>query len=506
MNPGAETSSSTVPGWRVWLTAAGLALLLFVVTADHGVQWQDSGWQQYRIATGQIEHPSGLVLYHPLHYYLGRGLVLTGLFEPAWAVTLLSCLAGAVAVANVTVLVGRWTGSVLAAAFTGLTLGLGHTFWQHATHTETYALVAALLSSEWLLWSAVLRRDRVGLLPWIGLVNGLGVANHLLAALVLPVNLVAAIVVIARRRCWWVLPVAAGAWLLGTLPYSLLILAEWRASGDLAGTLASALWGKYGEDVLNPVPRARLLAMSIAYIVYNFPGLGLPLAAWGALRSPVLSRFLGRLLLAELLIYLVFVLRYPIPDQYTFFVPAYALIAVLAGFGLHALVGTWRRWLVPAALVTACWTPLVYVGAAETLRANGLLLQAAGTRPYRDGYRAFLLPWGVGDDSVARLNRHLFELTGPDGFVVLDAAMTRHAILYDQFRGRGPAGVTFMLSKTIRTTHTPEEARALLAGHLRAGRAVVQVPYRRDEPAEVAPGAVWTRSGDLYVLERLDHQ
>lgn len=66
-----------------------------------GRQWQDSGWQRCRIVTGQIDHQRGLALVHPVQYYLGRLAIRRPGIEPALAITWVSSIAGAVAVANV---------------------------------------------------------------------------------------------------------------------------------------------------------------------------------------------------------------------------------------------------------------------------------------------------------------------------------------------------------------------------------------------------------------------
>ena len=135
----------------LWLLVFVAALALYVLTANRGVQWQDSGWQQYRIVTGQIGHPYGLALTHPLQFLLGwLAIRALPMLEPAFAITLVSALAGAVAVAGVAALVRLLTGRVGPAVLAAVALLFAHTFWRHATITESYTIVAALLTLEWL--------------------------------------------------------------------------------------------------------------------------------------------------------------------------------------------------------------------------------------------------------------------------------------------------------------------------------------------------------------------
>lgn len=506
-----ESNERTPGPWRyfgLWFGVFAAALLLYALTADRYAQWQDSGWQQLRVVTGVIRHPFGLALYHPLQYFLGRLMLRIPGLEPALAVTLVSCLASAVAVANIAIVIARLTRSSLATLVGAAAFALSHTFWQNATHTESYGLVLALLSAEWLCIAVYAQNRRWVLLPVLALLNGLGVANHMLAALATPVDVVIILAGVRRHRRGVLLALAAAlAWAAGTLPYSMYVWATYLGSGDLAGTLRSALFGDFERNVLNTHVSLRTLLLSIGYIVYNFPGLTLPLSIYGIMRRSAIPGLLARVLLVELVLYLLFVIRYSILDQYTFFVPVYAILAVFAGVGLHqALLRArtrWRHALAAAAVVTACWTPLVYPAAAVTLRRWGLLRGLVGNRPYRDGYRAFLVPWGVGDDHVEALHRDLLRLADGSGFVVLGAKMARFAIAYDQHMGRLPDGLQVVTIHLLLSEYTPGQRWQRLFGMLKQGRPVVQVPYDRDHPEPIVPGAVWERHGDVYVLKSL---
>ncbi|MCG3127882.1 MAG: hypothetical protein CHACPFDD_02755 [Phycisphaerae bacterium] len=502
--PSAETGrSARTP--TLWLAAGAAALALYLLTMDPGVQWQDSGWQQYRIVTGQLEHRLGLALTHPLQFWIGRLFVSALPVEPACAITLVSALCGAIAVANVAGAIrvalraarDVHTATTTAAAFiAAAALMLSHTFWHHATHTESYALTAALLTGEWLCLAQLAASRRVSWLLAMALLNGLGVANHLLASLATPVDCVVAWSVLrGRRRGVRTALLALGVWLLGAAPYLTLVVRTMVTSGDAWATLGSALVGRFGSDVTNVGVTARGLAFSLAFVVYNFPGLTLPLALLGLARHGRDERTLVRAVAAEAIIFALFVVRYSVRDQYMFFFPVYAALALLAGIGLTRVrlrrSGS-RRLLLGAAALTALWTPLLYVAASEILRARGLLAGMVGNKPYRDGYAAMFQPWGRGLHHAAALNREAYELSGAGGVILCEDEMVRYALLYEQAVGRARA------ARIVALGLEPHEQP--VADAVRERRSVVLVPLDRDRPATEIPGGVWERRGDIYVL------
>ena len=86
--------------WGGWLAVLVVCLVLYCLTANRGAQWQDSGSHILRAVTGELIHPLGLALSHPLHHYLARLATLAPGLDPCLAITLISSLAAAVAVAN----------------------------------------------------------------------------------------------------------------------------------------------------------------------------------------------------------------------------------------------------------------------------------------------------------------------------------------------------------------------------------------------------------------------
>ena len=321
---------------RVGLIAGGIALALYALTCARGVEWQDPGIHQYRIVTAQLEHPLGLALSHPLHYWVGRAALLLPGLDPVFKLNLMSALFGAVGVGALAGLVTGLTHNRLAGGLAAATLALAHSYWQMSALTETYSLAAALMTIEWVLLLRYARTHRPLWLVAVFAVNGLHVADHLLGLLTLATYGVLLVERIVRRRVaprW--LPVAIGAWIVTASPYLLLVVGHFARTGDLAKTLHSALFGGgadsagWAGEVLNASLSLGQLKLAGLTFGYCFPSAAGLVALVGLLRGTRGRRRLFRLvLLAQTVVVFVFVGRYTIRDLYTYFVPVCVLTAL----------------------------------------------------------------------------------------------------------------------------------------------------------------------------------
>lgn len=500
--------SSTAAVWGCALFAASA---LYATTANRGAQWQDSGVQQLRIVSGHIDNPGGLALIHPVQFWLGRVAIRTPGIVPAFAITLISSLAGAIAVANLAATISLLTRNNLVTVVCTTALALSHTFWQHATHTESYTIFAMFLTGEWLCLAAFARFDNVRFLLLAALLSGLGLATHMMAVLAVPANVAVLLWAIRTRKCSW--RAVAGAvllWLAGTTPYSGLVVLRIIQTGDAAHVIHSAIFGEYAYAVLNTHVSVRGIMLPFGYVAYNLPGLTVPLAIVGiytAIKKRSAPTWFVRVLLADLLIFAVFVFRFSIVDQYTFFFPVYLLLAIFAGIGLtHVMAPRSRRFsqsVVALAAITAVWTPIVYPITASILRSRGVLKSMVGNKPYRDGYRSFFVPWGVGDNHADRVNEEVRALAGEDGLVFLPYIMIGVGVRYEQAVGGYPDSITLRNTPNVESDAAAAEWRADLKAALKAGKPVVLVPKDRDAPEDFIPGLTWKRRGDLYVLEAI---
>ena len=499
---GSENSRAAHPGPRIrdWLIVFAAALLFYAVTANRGAQWQDSGLHILRAVEGTLEHPLGLALVHPLHHWLARLAAAIPFIPAAFAVTLISALAGAVVVANVFGCVRELTGRRHAAFFAAGSLAIAHGFWKTATIAETYTLTAALLSIECWCVAIYVRRGRPGWLMLMAAANGLNIANHMLGVLTTP--MLAFMLIVAARRVRRPARYVAAVvviWLAATLPYSGLVVLEMLESGDIVGTMRSALFGKpFADEVLNVRIDPRMLLMSIGALALSFPNLLLPFSAVGVIRgrqSDVPKTALHALTIGGL-IHAVFTLRYPVVDQFTFFVPLEVILCVLGGVGYYVTVQwrpvRWRSGLLALAVVLLLLTPVWYAMAPVLGPRIDLLNGYADRKPYRNEYVYVFVPWSVADKSAERMAEEALRLAGPNGVIVAEDEMASFALRYLRQMRKSDAPIQ---------VHPSDEEMASLG---RAYHRIVLVPSFRNAPRLPAPEGTWRRIGDLYVWERSD--
>ncbi len=390
---------------RLWLLVFAAAAVLYLATAQRGPAWQDGGDFQVRMHSLELTHPRGLALVHPLLIVLGRLAESVPVGPVCWRFSALSGLAAAVAAANLALLV-RWLAPGIRASgwFAAAVFGLAHTVWWLATIAEDHALVTAFLSGELLALAVLVRRPRWWVVVPLGLLNGLAVSVHNLAFLALPGYGLAVVILAARRRlAWWALPMFVACWCAGASLWIALVVGEAMRVGPVAA-LESGLFGAYGRKA---IPGSlRVVPLGLAYVLYNFPSLALPVAAVGLFR---LRRRVGALLAAVLtyllLVHFVFAIRYDVPDQFMFFMPFYLLVGLLAGLGLTALAEE-RRWLPLVAFATLALGPVAYRVFPEAAKATGLPLPGRRrTLPFRDHARYWLTPWKHNEESAGQFAR-----------------------------------------------------------------------------------------------------
>lgn len=483
--------------WRAWLFVFTFFLVVYAMTANRGVQWQDSGSHMLRIITEEMVNPRGLALSHPLHHWLGRAAVWTGLFSPAYAITLVSSIAGALAVANLFGCVWSLTGRGWASLYAACSLGVAHTFWQMATVTETYTLVAALLSAE--LWVLVvfLERPTRWRLWLIFALGGLGVSNHNLGALTFPIVMVVAIVAVRRRRVTG-RDVGIGLifWLLASSSYTALIVSEVARSGDFTATVSSALFGNaYRHDVLNVSVTAQRMWINVAFVLLNFPGLLVPLAVVGVFRGPDgdAGRVIRRVLVAGLLVHALFAVRYPVVDQHMFFIPTYVYLAIFGGIGMDRVMRSGAKRghrFARAAFFFLVITPLLYAAAPGIAKRVHVLDGYVRNKPYRDDYVYVFTPWSISDRSAEMMSDRALALAGRRGLIVVEDSMSRPAILFKLHESPDRDVIVVGDLKGDRLA----EARA-------QGRTVVFVPSNTQIPPPAMSKGRWQNRGGLYVYQ-----
>lgn len=421
-----QTNSSHRRGalalYMLFLVAFGL---LFVCTTQRGPAWQDSGVFQERILDFDLSASRGIALAHPLMILFGKVLTYLPFGSIFWRMNLVSSLAGAVAVANVAVLVKRMLPSrLLPAVVAGLTFGLAHTAWWLATICESQMLNVALLTLNLNLLLSLYRRPDGVLAMLIGLIAGLGTATHDLTLLSLPaVGLMIVYLCFKGRLSWWSVWLVILGWAIGASGVLMLIVFKASQSGIMAA-ISSALFGeRWATDVLHGSVRAA--EWGPVYILVNFPNLALPLMVVGMLS---MKKMLGGVLAGAMglmtAMYFLFAIRYSVSDQFMFFLPFYAMVGVLAGLGVGRLTeGRQRRWLGAITVAMLLATPALYAAAPAIVRAFGVHLPGRTDLAFRDSSRYWLVPWKNNEDSAGQYARAALDQVPAGSTIVMDSTV-----------------------------------------------------------------------------------
>jgi hypothetical protein len=278
--------------------ALGLAIgVAYVVLAPTHVLGGDNGEFVTLGQTGGIAHPSGYPLYV---LYLRATSWMPGA-TAAHSAAIATALLGAAAMVVLHAACRAWGARPAAASLAVAIIAGSPIVLRMFTQAEVFALNTLVVAT--VLWLAApagpVRGPRRVIL--LGLVAGLGLANHLSCVFLAPVGVYGAVVG-AREARRWPVTVAAGvgALVLGLAPYLYLLIAptgemSWRAVDGLDGLARHVLRLDYGGmGTLAPVgvdvPALDSIAALAATLARSWLGVGLALAggglAWGVARGP----------------------------------------------------------------------------------------------------------------------------------------------------------------------------------------------------------------------------
>ena len=490
----------------LWLLTAGVFAVLYVATAQRGVSWQDSGMFQFRVWRGDYYGDLGLALAHPL--YIAGARAFTALW-PGHLPFMLNAFSGigmAVALANLaavaTLLTGRrWIGFAAAAM-----LGVAHTPWWLSTIAQVRTWTLADLTVELWLLVLLLRRPRWQTLAALAFVSGLGWTLHNFALLALPVYLVVAVALLVRRKLpAWSAVLAAAAYLIGAGPYLAMIVREAFRLEDGVAAIRSALFGNtFAAAVLNIGSSSKYLKENAALTSLNFVSFLLPLAAigWAGFRRR-LGAPLAACLAAITVIMVLFVIRYPVPDQFNFTLPALVMIALAAAVGLAVLTdasANWRRAAIAACVISVVLPPVVYAAGPTLVRLAGFKVQV-NRQPMRDEIRYWVAPWKQNERSaelfaVSALRQASGDMDTPAGVIVPDDT-SRFPLLLKQQQGLYPGVIVQYRGKPLPGYDAdPRAFRAALGDR----PVFVVTPLPGHAPAGLLKDADFTRGpeGVLY--------
>ena len=430
----------------LWVLAFVFFAALYGLTAQRSFPWQDSGVRHLQVSCGDLRGDMGLALAHPMYVLISQPVRLLPKQHFALALNAFSGLGMAIALANLAVIVTvltsrRWVG-LLAAAM----LAVCHTVWWLSTVAETYTWSVAGLTTELLLLVFLLRRPNAKTLALLALVNGLGLCVHNMALLPLPVYIAVAIWLVRRRELSGrAALIAAGAYVLGASLYLGLTVELAIRSGDPLMAIKSALFGgHYGDEVLNVSGASRFLKANAALGAMNLVSFLAPLAVIGWAR---LRRWMGTPLAVAIaaitVIEVLFVVRYPVPDQFMFLLPSLVMMALAAGLGVATLATTSRRWrgvAIGACVISILLPPAFYAWAPSLAQRSGVNVQRGGASAFRDELRYWLVPWKQGEDSAEIFAARALGQAEPDGIIFADNT-SRFVLILTQWRDDLAPGV-----------------------------------------------------------------
>ncbi len=416
----------------LWLAVFIASGLLYALTAQRGYSWEDAGIFQYRASQQQPDLVGGLglALAHPLYITLGWLLKFIPGLTLAWKLNIFSSLAMAAALASFAAVANLLTGRLAVAVACTAMFAVAHTSWWLGTIADVMPVQLAVFMAEIWILVLLLRQPTWRRLVALALASGIDLSFHNLALLPLPVYFALAIWLIAKRQLPpWSLPAAAGAWIVGASPYLVIIYQQIQAGLPVAQAMRSALVGdSYGPAVASTsFHLSNIRKANYAFMFLSIAGTPLVLAVIG---SAVLRRKVGTPLAVAMaaitLIELAFVLRYDVPDQFTFFLPSLAMIELVAAVGLGWLMDRGkvggRVGLALAGLFVVAM-PIFYWQAPELVRRYHGGYSRARTLPFRDELRYWLTPWKQNENSAMRFASAAvdqLEATGHEARIIAD--------------------------------------------------------------------------------------
>jgi hypothetical protein len=407
-------------------------LLLYAVTAQRGVSWQDSGLFQYRVLDQDYLGFSGLALAHPF-YIVSAGL-FTSLFPTScrfFALNLFSGVGMSLALFFLTRILSHLKLKQSTILIIVLALGLAHLTWWMSTIAEVYTWSLAFLMAELLCVAKLCGQEAGGsgsafAMPtadkqeaeeetqktasttwlWLllALLNGLHASLHNFAFLNLPIYALLFVYLQYRRgllQSAVLLFLTAFAWFLGSSLIVTLFYFEWATSHTFTGTVKSLLFGHGYEDVVLGVrtidwPLAKLNLLLASVSLLNPAWLFVCLAGRTRNRHTTFKMAL----LGLTVIHVLFWIRYFVPDQATFILPSLALLSLWAGIGLDSvpLKPNLVVALALSVLLSAITFPLLI---HKTQQANGVIVKRARELPFRDETKYWLFPWKHAEQSAS---------------------------------------------------------------------------------------------------------
>ncbi len=410
--------------------------ILYFLTVQSGVSWQDSGFLQWRIYYKDIIGEGDIALSHPLYIWLGHWFSGTLsrflLVEAPTASNIMSALWMALTLRVFFRVAYALSKSVTAAALATLTFGFAHMTWWLSTITEIYTMSLFFIACEIDYTVRVLRDKELNPSAWIGVAisSGLGFAVHNFSLLSLPVTFAALLfrgirytnsagnkyknIKISFTLILSVISIFI--WTMASSPiWKLAISAKINGAATLS-VIKSILVGQYGGAVAGGG------TLSWKYTLFNLAiaSFSFLLPCWWIFIKEVTAKIRAEkgilnlikkisgdisaemvYILALLLVHGLFFVRYRVPDQALFLLPTLLITSLLLAKVLGNVKFEMPYSIAGGTVLAALVVPLAVNFILHiTPIENKILSSRARLLPYRDELRYWVLPWKHNETSA----------------------------------------------------------------------------------------------------------
>lgn len=371
---------------------------------------------------------------HPLYIILGHLLVKAFPFlDSLWLVNFISALFGAASAALVFLLGYRFTDSLFASGYAGLSLAVSHTFWWHSSTPEVYTLFVFLVLVSFLFFDRFERTNRYAWLGYSAFFLGLAASTHVLAFLAIPAL---GLYYLLRRNYpdfntinIRKLSQPAFGFLAG---FSLYLVQFVRMSANfslneiMGPVVGSTFLRQLGT--LSPILLAESLFGYLFFLTVQFGPVGIILGIFGFRKVFQHIDLSLRKIVTFFIVFALFGIFYRVTDQFTFFIASYVFWALLMGIGLHyalELIPEKRRLLLPILLwVLLFATPFFYTALPGLAARTGLNDASIGIPKIgigvRNGLAYYINPNKRGDDGAYEFGSQAISNLAPNALVIAE--------------------------------------------------------------------------------------
>lgn len=371
---------------------------------------------------------------HPLYIMLGYTLVKTFPFvDSLWLVNLISAIFGAASVLLVFLLSYRFTNSLLAACYAGISLALAHTFWWHSSTPEVYTLFAFLLLMSFYFFDQYERTHKRAVLFFSAFFLGLAASTHILAFLAMPAlglyYLFSGSFRNFRISNLKKLVMPAIAFMAGFSVYILQFIrmsANFPLSEIIGPVVGSTFLRRVGT--LSPILLGESVLSYLFFLTVQFGLVGLILGGFGVRKVYNAKDLTLRKIVYSFVVFALFGIFYRVTDQFTFFITSYVFWAMLMGIGSdHAfnLLPAGRRFLLPVTLgLLLVATPFFYVALPRVIEKYGVNDATIGIPKIgtgvRDGLAYYMDPYKRGDHSAYDFGEGTISNLAPNSMLIAE--------------------------------------------------------------------------------------